>query len=109
MKIIAHRVASHDAPKNTLAAINLACQQNADAVEIDVRLSKDGELVLIHAPITKRTCGVNHRVSDLTLAELKTLDAGQWKGRQWSGENIPSLDEVLACVPRNKSVLIELK
>src|SRR5262245_50254296 len=108
-KIIAHRGASHDAPENTLAAINLAWQQRADAVEIDVRLSKDGRLVAIHDPTTKRTCCVNHKVSDLTLAELKALDAGQWKGNRWAGEKIPTLYEVLETVPKGKNLVIELK
>ena len=55
MEIIAHRGASHDAPENTLAAIRLAWQQEADAVEVDVQLSKDGKLVVIHDDNTKRS------------------------------------------------------
>jgi len=109
MKIIAHRGASHDAPENTLAAVNLAWQQNADAVEIDVHLSKDGKLVVIHDATTKRTCGVNHKVREVTLAQLRTLDAGKWKGDQWAGEKIPTLEEVLAAVPRGKGVVVEIK
>src|SRR5438034_6344625 len=109
MKIIAHRGASHDAPENTLAAVHLAWQQNADAVEIDVHLSKDGKLVVIHDATTKRTCGVSHKVRELTLAELKSLDAGKWKGRQWVGETIPTLDEVLDIVPKGRGLVIEMK
>ena len=109
MKIIAHRGASHDAPENTLAAINLAWQQHADAVEIDVHLSKDGKLVAIHDATTKRTCGVSGKVSERTLAELKTWDVGKWKGSQWAGEKIPTLEEVLANVPKDKGLVIEIK
>ena len=109
MKIIAHRGASHDAPENTLAAIALAWKQHADAVEIDVHLSKDGNLVVIHDATTKRTCGVSDKVRKRTLAELKILDAGKWKGVQWAGERIPALDEVLANVPKDKGLVIELK
>ncbi len=109
MEIIAHRGASHDAPENTLAAVLLAWQQKADAVEVDVRLSKDGNLVVIHDSSTLRTGKVARKVSDQTLAELRSLDVGRWKGRQWSGEKIPTLEEVLATVPRDRRLFIELK
>ncbi len=109
VEIIAHRGASYDAPENTCAAIALAWQQNADAVEIDVQLSRDGEIVVIHDENTLRTTGVDREVAGLTLAELKGLDAGRWKGRQFAGERIPTLDEVLALVPAGKRLLIELK
>src|SRR5258708_20977535 len=74
VEIIAHRGASDEAPENTLASINLGWQQNADAVEVDVYLSKDGQIVVIHDALTSKTAGVRRRVSDQTLAELKRLD-----------------------------------
>ena len=89
-EIIAHRGASHDAPENTMAAIKLAWKQQADAVEIDVQFSRDGHLVVIHDPNTRKTAGVRKNVSDQTLAELKTLDVGRWKNSVWTGETIPS-------------------
>src|SRR5438128_11840999 len=85
-ELIAHRGASHDAPENTLAAVQLAWQQHADAVEVDVRISRDGQLVVIHDDNTLRTGKAARKVSDETLAELRSLDVGRWKGRQWSGE-----------------------
>ena len=67
MEIIAHRGASHDAPENTLAAVQLAWQQHADAVEVDVRISRDGQLVVIHDDNTRRTGKAARKVSDETL------------------------------------------
>jgi len=107
--IIAHRGAARDAPENTLAAVNLAWQQKADAVEVDVQLSKDGKLMVIHDHNTRRTGQVNRRIGDQTLAELRSLDVGRWKGKQWSGERISTLKEVLATVPEGKRLFVELK
>ena len=109
MEIIAHRGASHDAPENTLAAVNLAWQQNADAVEIDVHLSRDGQLVVIHDENTRKTAGWNKNVSEQTLPELRRLDVGRWKGRQWAGAKIPVLAEVLGALPAGKRLFIEVK
>jgi glycerophosphoryl diester phosphodiesterase len=107
--IIAHRGASYDAPENTLAAVNLAWRQNADAVEVDVQLSKDQKLVVIHDDNTRRTGTVDKKVSNQTFSELRLLDVGRWKGRQWAGERIPLLEEVLAAIPDGRRLFIELK
>jgi len=109
MDIIAHRGASHDAPETTLAAVSLAWRQKADAVEVDVRLSKDGKLAVIHDNNTRRTGKVNGRIGEQTLAELRSLDVGRWKGRRWIGERIPMLEEVLATIPAGKRLFVELK
>lgn len=109
LEIVAHRGASGEAPENTLAAIHLAWQQQADAVEIDVRLTADGQIVAFHDASTLRTTGVDHRVSELTLAELKRLSAGLWKHAQWESERVPTLDEVLATVPPGKRLYVEIK
>ncbi len=107
--VIAHRGASHDAPENTLAAFNLAWQQDADGIETDVYLSKDGAIVCMHDSTTQRTGGQNLRLVDATLAELRRLDVGRWKGDQWIGARIPTIDEVLATVPAEKTIFIEIK
>lgn len=107
--IIAHRGASRDAPENTLAAFRLAWEQGADGVEGDFRLTGDGEIVCLHDPTTGRTAGVDLAVDQATLKELRTLDAGKWKGKQWSGEPIPTLRQVIAAVPPGKRLFIELK
>jgi len=108
-QFIAHRGASFDAPENTLAAIHLAWEQRADAVEVDIHLSKDDKIVVIHDDTTGRTTGENHIVRELTLTELQRLDAGAWKGSQWTGQRIPTLDETLATVPGDKRIFIEIK
>ena len=117
MEIIAHRGESYLAPENTLAAVKLAWELNADAVEVDVHLSKDGKLVVIHDNNTRRTGGVDRKLRGQTLAELKALDVGRWKGAQWAGERIPTLEEVVATVPAGpatrragkRRLLIEIK
>lgn len=109
VEIIAHRGASADAPENTLAAIQLAWQQGADAAEIDVQLTADGQLVAVHDETMLRTGGVDWKVKDRTLAELKTLDVGLWKSQLFVGERIPTLAEVLGFVPAGKRLFIELK
>jgi glycerophosphoryl diester phosphodiesterase len=109
VELIAHRGASDDAPENTLAAVNLAWRQQADAVEVDVQLSKDRELVVIHDDDTRRTGGVDGKVSKQTFSRLRALDVGRWKGNQWAGERIPSLEEVLATIPDGSRLFVEFK
>ena len=109
MEIVAHRGASGDAPENTLAAVRMAWDQDADAVEVDVRLTADGHIVAFHDPETLRITGEYVVVAESTLAELQALDAGRWKGDEWKGERIPSLPEVLAEVPEGKRFFVEIK
>lgn len=109
MEIVAHRGASHDAPENTLAAVRLAWAQHADAIEVDVHLTRDGRLAVIHDPDTRRTGGVDAVVARATLAELGQLDVGRWKAPRFAGERIPALEDVFALVPDGKRVLVEIK
>lgn len=109
MEIIAHRGASHEAPENTLASIKLAWQQNADAVEVDVQLSKDGHIIVIHDDNTRKTGGVRKKVAVQSLTELRALDVGRWKSPKWKGERIPTLTEVLSLIPATKRIFIEIK
>lgn len=109
VEIVAHRGASHEAPENTLASVNLGWAQNADAVEIDVHLTQDGEVVAIHDPTLLRTTGRDARVDELTLADIQGLDAGIWKAAAYRGERVPTLAAVLATVPAGKKIFIELK
>ncbi|MFH0983307.1 MAG: glycerophosphodiester phosphodiesterase [Planctomycetota bacterium] len=109
MEIIAHRGASANAPENTLAAVNLAWKESADAVEIDLRLSKDGKLVVIHDEDTKRVAGKPAPVGAQTMDELRALDVGAWKDPTWAGEKIPTFDDVLAAVPAGKKLFVEMK
>ncbi|NQU42642.1 glycerophosphodiester phosphodiesterase [bacterium] len=107
--LIAHRGASFDAPENTLAAFRLAWEQNANAIEIDVHLSRDGRVAVIHDGDTKRIAGREAAVADQSWSELRKLDVGDWKGPEWTGERIPSFEEVLDALPDGKSVLVEIK
>ncbi len=109
VQIIAHRGASHDAPENTLAAFKLGWEQKADAVELDIWRTGDGKIVVIHDEKTKRTTGVEKNVSHSTLAELRELDAGLWKGAQWAGQKLPTLEEALALIPAGRKLVIEIK
>jgi glycerophosphoryl diester phosphodiesterase len=107
--IVAHRGASAYAPENTLAAANLAWEMNADAVEIDVHLTKDGRVIVSHDANTKRTSGVDMNIPDATSEELRKLDVGSFKGEKFTGEKMPFLEEVIATVPEGKKLFIEIK
>jgi glycerophosphoryl diester phosphodiesterase len=108
-EIIAHRGASYDAPENTLAALRLGWEQGADAGELDIHLSRDGQIVLMHDASTKRTAGVDKTVAEQTLEELRALDAGAWKAPKWAGEKVPTLAEALATIPEGKRMFVEIK
>src|SRR5690349_6499814 len=107
--IVAHRGASFDAPENTVASAKLGWEQKADAVEIDIYLSKDGRIVVLHDADTKRTAGSVGKVVESTAEHLRTLDAGSWKGADWKGEKIPFLEEIIATVPEGGRLFIEIK
>ncbi len=107
--IIAHRGSSFVAPENTVAAANLAWQQNADAVELDIYLSKDNRVVVMHDSNTKRTTGQDYKIAETSSEILRTLDAGMWKSEQYKGEKIPFLEEMIATVPDGKKMVIEIK
>lgn len=108
-RLIAHRGESFDAPENTLAAVRLAWERGATDVEIDVHLTADGRLAVIHDADTARPCGVQRIVAQQTMAALRELDAGRWKDVRFAGERIPTLDEVLATVPETATVWVEVK
>jgi glycerophosphoryl diester phosphodiesterase len=106
---IAHRGASHEAPANTLAAFLLAIDLGADGIELDVHLSKDGHIVVIHDFDLAATTDGQGLVRDKTLAELKELDAGSWFGPVFAGQRIPTLQEVIDAVGHRLLLNIELK
>lgn len=107
--IIGHRGASRDAPENTLASFRLAFEQGSDGIEADFRLTRDGVIVCLHDDGTARTAGVELRAEEATLAELRRLDVGSWKGSAWGGERIPTLAETLRLLPHGKRIFIEIK
>lgn len=107
--VIAHRGASGSAPENTLASINKAIEFGADMVEIDVHLSSDNEVIVIHDNTLDRTTTLKGNVKDHTLKEIKKADAGSWYGERWKNEPVPTLEEVLHTINGKVKLLIEIK
>ncbi len=107
--VIAHRGASYYAPENTVAAAKLAWQQNADAVEVDVHLSADHQIVVIHDYDTERTAGKKFVISETPMDSLRALEVGSFKAEEYKGEPIPILDEIVETVPEGKTLFVEIK
>lgn len=106
---VAHRGASAHAPENTMAAFYKGVEMKADYIEIDVQMTKDGELVLIHDTTVDRTTDGTGAVRDYTLEEIRQLDAGSWFSEEYAGEKIPTFDELLDAFRGKTGILIELK
>ena len=110
MLVIGHRGASGHAPENTLAAFKKAVALGATFVETDLHLSRDAHFVAIHDATVNRTTNGQGAVHDMTLAELRRLDAGSWFGSEFGGERIPMLEELLEFSKKNDVVFyMELK
>lgn len=107
--ICAHRGAMSSHPENTLAAFREAIRLGAHMIEFDVFMTADSELVVIHDPTVDRTTNGNGRVSEMTLEQIKSLDAGSWKSQRFRNERIPTLKEVLDMMPRNIWLNVHLK
>lgn len=106
--IFAHRGSSAYAPENTLAAFNLAIQQHADAIEMDVKLTRDGKVVVIHDQTVDRTTGASGRVGALSLEEIRKLDAGSRFDLSFQGERVPTLQEVFETIGEQLYYDVEL-
>jgi glycerophosphoryl diester phosphodiesterase len=107
--IFAHRGCSSLAPENTLAAFALARRLGAPGLELDVHRCATGELVVSHDATFRRCAGVDRRVADLSLAEIRGLDVGSWFDPAFAGERPPLLAEVLAEFAGDLYVDIEMK
>jgi glycerophosphoryl diester phosphodiesterase len=107
--VVAHRGFSGKAPENTMAAFSLALKAGVSMIELDVQLSKDNKVVVIHDPTVRRTTNGDGKVSDMTLNELKKLDAGSWFNVKYKNERIPTLEEALECIAPNAWVNLEIK
>jgi glycerophosphoryl diester phosphodiesterase len=107
--IIAHRGAAGHAPENTLAAVRRAVEMHADAVEIDVRQTRDSQIVAMHDEDVNRTTNGNGYIGDLTLQELKQLDAGTWFSTNYKDERVPTLQEVIDVLDSTTMLIVELK
>jgi glycerophosphoryl diester phosphodiesterase len=109
MRVIAHRGFSGSAPENTLSAFRKAIEIGADMFELDVLLSRDGKVVVIHDETLDRTTSGTGKVADYSLAELAELDAGTWFSSDFRGESIPTLAEVLELAKEKILVNVEIK
>ncbi|MFE0302717.1 MULTISPECIES: glycerophosphodiester phosphodiesterase [Bacillus] len=109
MYIIAHRGSSSAAPENTIAAFDVAVEQGADYIELDVQMTMDQHVVVIHDDTVDRTTNGNGLVKSYTLDQLKKLDAGSWFEQQYTNERIPTLQEILERYSQRIGILIEIK
>ena len=109
MKIIAHRGASFYAPENTMSAFKLAMEYGVDGIEMDVHVTKDGKIVVIHDDTTGRTGTQNLEIKTNDLETLKKVDVGSWFDTKYQGEQIPVLDNLVKEVPSSFELYIEIK
>ncbi len=108
--LVAHRGISGKAPENTLAAFSLACATpGVDMIELDVRLSSDNEVIVLHDRTLQRTSTGNGAARSYSVSEIKEFDAGSWFHPSFAAERIPTLKEVLSLVDKRLWVNIELK
>ena len=107
--IMAHRGYSSAAPENTIPAFQKAIDEGYTAAELDVQMTKDGVLVVMHDKNLKRTTGVDKNIWDVTYDEIKDLDAGSFFSKAYAGTTIPTLDEVLKLCKGNLWLNIEIK
>ncbi len=109
-EIIAHRGFSARAPENTVASFKLAWEHQTDACELDLYLTTDKKIAIIHDKDTKRVSGIDKKVAASSMAELQSLDVGSSKGAAWAGEKIPSLEQALATMPAGRQrFFLEIK
>ena len=110
MLLVAHRGASGSAPENTMAAFHKAVVAGVDMIELDVRLTKDFHIVVHHDRNVRRTTNGKGNICDLTLQQLRTLDAGSWFDPKYRRERIPTLREVMEfLLPTDVHLNIEAK
>ena len=114
--VVAHRGASAQAPENTMEAFRLGVEAGADGIELDVHLTADGQLAVIHDDTLDRTTDRSGAIADLTMDDIRAADAGAtWAGPagdfpfRGAGLTVPTLDEVLAWLPDGVALVVEIK
>ena len=107
--VTAHRGASYVAPENTLAAMAAAVEAGAEFAELDVGLTRDGQVVLMHDRTVDRTTNGTGDLGDHSIPELRALEAGSWFGEEFEGEPIPTLREVIQFAKGQLKLNIEIK
>lgn len=106
--ILAHRGDKTHAPENTLPSFAQAIQKGADGVELDAKLTSDGNVIVIHDSTVDRTTNGSGKISTFSLEEIRKLDAGAWFNEKFAGTKVPLLEEVFETVGRDKVINIEL-
>jgi glycerophosphoryl diester phosphodiesterase len=106
---IAHRGSSGEAPENTMAAFRRAIEEQAELIELDIHLSKDGQVIVCHDATVDRTTNGTGYIRDMDVSDLKTLDAGSWFAESFSDEKLPLLEEVFQLVPGHIKICVEVK
>ena len=109
VQIMAHRGSSNSAPENTMAAIRQAIEDGADWVEIDVQETADGTVVVFHDSDFMKLAGVDLKIWNATMTDLKNIDIGSWFGAEFKNERVPTLGEILDQCRGKIGVNIELK
>ena len=107
--LCAHRGAMKTHPENTISAFKAAVEAGAQMVELDVWLTRDNKMVVIHDASVDRTTNGSGKVVDFSLPEIKKLDAGSWKSPVFKGEKIPTFEEALNVIPRNIWLNVHIK
>ncbi len=107
--VCAHRGDRMRAPENTISAMRAAIELGVDAVEFDIRMSRDRQIVVIHDADLQRCSDGHGPVHERSLKELRTLDAGAWFAPRFRGERIPTLPQALALVRGKALPMIEIK
>ncbi len=107
--VIGHRGNAGPAPANTLAGYREAIEMGLDMIEVDLQMTLDGEVVMLHDDIVDETTDGSGRVDSLTLAEIRKLDAGSWKSSLYRGERIPTLEETLELAKGRIHLSLDLK
>lgn len=107
--LVVHRGANKVAPENTLSSLLKAYEQGADMVEMDIRQTKDGEFVLMHDARVNRTTNGKGKIKKMTLEEVRKLDAGSWFSKEYAGEKVPTLREILQAAKGKVGVDLDIK
>lgn len=107
--LVVHRGANKVAPENTMSSLLKAYEQGADMVEMDIRQTKDGEFVLMHDARVNRTTNGRGKIKNLTLEEVRKLDAGSWFSSEYKGEKVPTLREILQASKGKGLVDLDIK
>jgi glycerophosphoryl diester phosphodiesterase len=109
IEITAHRGAATVAPENTIAAFNAAIAMGVDRIELDAMLTSDGKVVVFHDTDLRRIANDPRRIADMTLEQIRSIDAGTWFSPEFAGEPIPTLDEAIIAASKGTLLNIELK